>query len=143
MVSKRESVLQALHAVLQNVSGVEVQRNEVLPAHIPAGGLIILRDGALIEQDVTLSPVSYTWEHRAEVEVYVSDSDAQTRTQRMDDLLGQIHDLLDQDLTLGGAADTLTVNAPEITDEAVEGAAAIRQALVTVSLFYQSTGPLI
>jgi hypothetical protein len=43
--SIRELALQALLARLQTVGSPEVARNEVLPAKLPAGGLVILRDG--------------------------------------------------------------------------------------------------
>jgi hypothetical protein len=44
---------------LQLVPSATVLRNEVLPAKIPAGGLVIVRDGDLGEPEVTLNPVSY------------------------------------------------------------------------------------
>jgi hypothetical protein len=43
--SKAEQVLEGLRAALETVSDAVVQRNSVLPEKIPAGGLIILRDG--------------------------------------------------------------------------------------------------
>jgi SAM-dependent methyltransferase len=43
--SKAEQVLMAIKAVLETVPGAVVERNSVLPEKVPAGGLIILRDG--------------------------------------------------------------------------------------------------
>jgi hypothetical protein len=43
--SKVEQVLEALRAVLETVPGAAVERNSVLPEKVPAGGLIIVRDG--------------------------------------------------------------------------------------------------
>jgi hypothetical protein len=43
--SKAEQVLKALHGVLDLVPGAVVQRNSTLPEKVPAGGLIIVRDG--------------------------------------------------------------------------------------------------
>ena len=44
MPSTRETVLQALHALLQT-QPAPVLRGEVLPERVPATGLLILRDG--------------------------------------------------------------------------------------------------
>ena len=65
MPSKRETVLTALHARLQTLAA-PVLRGDVLPERIPATGLIILRDGKPGEPEVTLSPLTYFYEHRAE-----------------------------------------------------------------------------
>jgi len=53
MASHREQVLAALFARLQGVPDATVRRNEALPVSVPAGGLIILRDGDPGEPDVT------------------------------------------------------------------------------------------
>jgi hypothetical protein len=70
MPSKRESVLAAFHARLQTLAA-PVLRGEVLPERIPATGLIIVRDGKPGEPEVTLSPLTYYYEHRAELEVVI------------------------------------------------------------------------
>jgi hypothetical protein len=43
--SKAEQLLGTLKALLETVPGATVERNSVLPQKVPAGGLIILRDG--------------------------------------------------------------------------------------------------
>jgi hypothetical protein len=40
---------------------------DVLPERVPAAGLLILRDGETGEPEVTLSPLRYHDEHRAEI----------------------------------------------------------------------------
>ena len=44
-MGKAEQVLNALKMLLQTVPSAVVQRNSVLPEKVPAGGLIMLRDG--------------------------------------------------------------------------------------------------
>ena len=61
---------QALHTLLQTQSA-PVLRGEVLPERVPAAGLLILRDGDPGEPAVTLSPLCYHYQHRAEVEAVV------------------------------------------------------------------------
>ncbi len=63
MASIRKTILAALHARLQTLA-VTVLRGDVLPERIPATGLIILRDGKPGEPEVTLSPLTWFYEHR-------------------------------------------------------------------------------
>ena len=70
MPTTRETVLAALHARLQPLAALTL-RDEVLPERIPAAGLIILRDGQPGEPEVTLSPLRYHYQHRAEIEAVV------------------------------------------------------------------------
>ena len=44
-MTTRETVLQALFEQLQTIVGPKVLRNDGLPEKVPAGGLLILRDG--------------------------------------------------------------------------------------------------
>ena len=71
MPTTRETILSALHALLQNKPAA-VLRGEVLPERVPAAGLLILRDGDPGEPAVTLSPLRY-YQHHAEVEAVVPD----------------------------------------------------------------------
>jgi len=43
--SKAEQVLEAIRVLLQAMPGATIERNSGLPEKIPAGGLLILRDG--------------------------------------------------------------------------------------------------
>ena len=70
-MSKREDVLSALFTLLSGVGGATVARNMSLPNRIPAAGLVILRDGTPGEPEVSLSPLTYHYEHEATVEVIV------------------------------------------------------------------------
>ena len=72
MPTTRETVLAALFGRLQPLAAT-VLRDEVLPERIPSAGLIILRDGQPGEPEVTLSPLRYHYQHRAELEVIVQD----------------------------------------------------------------------
>ena len=72
MPSMREQVLSALFDRLRLIAGGTVKRNEALPASVPAGGLVILRDGDPGEPDVTLNPRSEFFSHRAEIETFVT-----------------------------------------------------------------------
>ena len=43
----------------------------MLPERVPSAGLLILRDGEPGEPEVTLSPLRYHYQHRAEIEAVV------------------------------------------------------------------------
>ena len=88
MVSKRELILAALHARLQTLAA-PVLRGDVLPERIPATGLIILRDGKPGEPEVTLSPLTYFYEHRAELEVVIQAGVGRDDLSTTSDALGR------------------------------------------------------
>jgi hypothetical protein len=141
--SKPEQVLEALRAVLETVPGASVERNSVLPEKIPAGGLIILRDGDPGEPEHALGGFESTYyQHAVEVEVYVEEGDAAARDAAFDTLLQQIGVALDADPTLGGLAFGLTYGRPEPSIEPIAGAPAIKSATLTVTVDYESDAPL-
>jgi hypothetical protein len=139
MPTTREIVLGALHARLQPLAALTL-REEVLPERIPAAGLIILRDGQPGEPEVTLSPLRYHYQHRAELEVVVQAGSG--RANAFDDLTAAIGAVLETDRTLGGLCDWVEPEAPASVDLPIEGAAALKAALITVVLHYTTTGPL-
>ncbi|WP_457647065.1 acyl-CoA transferase [Profundibacter sp.] len=142
MPTLRETILQALLAALQAVPAATVLREEVLPERIPAGGLVILRDGDPGTPEVTLSPLQYHYEHRAEIEVIVQGKTADTRATTFDALLQAIGTALAANRTLGGLCDWVEAQAPQPVDMPVEGAAALKAAIVPVILTYTTADPL-
>ena len=74
MPTPRETILAALHARLSTLPAFAL-RGEVLPERVPADGLLILRDGVPGEPEVTLSPLAYHYQHRAEIEAVVQGTD--------------------------------------------------------------------
>lgn len=68
MPTTRETILTALADLLRTIPHVPVLRGEVLPERIPVAGLIILRDGTPGDPGVTLSPLTYHYQHRAELD---------------------------------------------------------------------------
>ena len=105
MLSTREQVLSALFDRLQLIVGGTVKRNEALPQTVPAGGLVILRDGEPGEPDVTLNPRTEFYNHRAEIEVFVTQPAAGGSEVVLDALLSTIGSVLASDTTLGGLAE--------------------------------------
>ena len=139
MPTARETILAALYARLQPLAALTL-RDEVLPERIPTAGLIILRDGQPGDPEVTLSPLRYHYQHRAELEVVVQTPNG--RATAFDTLIAAIGTTLEIDRTLGGLCDWVEPEAPASIDLPIEGAAALKAAVITVVLHYTTTGPL-
>lgn len=139
MPTTRETVLAALHARLQPLTALTL-RDDVLPERLPAAGLIILREGQPGEPEVTLSPLRFHYQHRAELEVVVQAPNG--RSTSFDALIASIGIALETDRTLGGLCDWVEPEAPTSVDLPIEGAAALKAAVITVVLHYSTLGPL-
>ncbi len=142
MSSVRETALQALFTVLQGVVGVSVKRGEILPVKIPDNGLIILFDGEVNIAETLLSPLRYLIQHRAEVQVAVQKATSAARDTALDDILTNIAAALTANPTLGATVDVAILEAPQFTDEPVEGAAGLKIASIPVLLEYVAPTPI-
>ncbi len=142
MTTRREQVLVSLFDRLRSVPDATVRRNEPLPEKVPAGGLVVLRDGDPGEPEVLLSPLTYLWTHRAVVEAIVSGATPAALDAALDDLLASIGQTIAGDRTLGGRCDHIEAGAPDVGAIAVEGGAPLKGATVTVTLIYATTDPL-
>jgi hypothetical protein len=156
MPTPRETILTALHARLSALPATAL-RGEVLPERLPADGLLILRDGEPGDPEVTLSPLRYHYQHRAEIEAVVQGEarSAQImlggggpfpgphdRDAAFDTLTANIGAALAADRTLGGLCDWIEAEAPRPVDLPVEGAASLKAAVIPVVLHYSAADPL-
>jgi hypothetical protein len=142
MPSIRERVLQALNERLAGGLAATVRRNEALPERVPGEALVILRDGDPGEPDVTLNPRTAFYSHRVELELFVTQPTAGGGEALLDALVADVHAALALDPSLGGLAENLVVTAPETGVLAVEGAAPILTARLTVIVDYLVSDPL-
>jgi hypothetical protein len=142
MPSKREQVLSALFDRLRSVEGAIVKRNQCLPQTVPTRGLVTLRDGEPGEPDVTLNPRSEFYSHAVELEVFVAQPVNGGGEQDLDALLVEIGAALAADRSLGGLAENLYWSAPVVEAVAIEGAAPILSARLTVTIDYLVSDPL-
>ena len=144
MTSTRENVLDVLFSKLRRLKapGFDVERNEPWPDELPDKGLIVLRDGDPGEPEILLSPLSYSYEHKAEIEVFVQAGTAAERDYAFDHMLEQIAGVLADDRTLGGKCDWVEARAPEPADLPIVGASGIKAAVIPVILHYTTSDPL-
>jgi hypothetical protein len=138
-MSVRETALAALYARLGVALAVrnpapKVLRNETVPQRLPAGGLLVVRDGETVEETPILSPLAWAIEHRAEVEVVAATGAL------LDALLVDIAAAIVGDRTLGGTVEWAQPGAPSFDDAETEGAAAARAASVPVTLSFTVAG---
>ncbi len=138
MPSPRETILTALFARLSALPATAL-RGDVLPERVPSAGLLILRDGEPGDPEVTLSPLRYHYQHRAEIEVVVQGV---VRDAAFDALCASVGATIAADRTLGGLCDWVEVEAPRPIDLPVEGAAALKAASITIILHYSTGDPL-
>ena len=138
MPTHRETILAALHARLSALPATAL-RGEVLPERVPAGGLLILRDGEPGEPEVTLSPLRYHYQHRAEIEAVVQGA---SRDAAFDTLCASIGTAIAADRTLGGLCDWVQAEAPRPVDLPVEGASGLKAAIIALVLHYSTGDPL-
>ena len=138
METKRETILAALYARLMALPATGL-RGDVLPERVPAAGLLILRDGEPGEPEVTLSPLRYHYQHRAEIEAVVQGA---TRDAAFDTICSSIGASIAADRTLGGLCDWVEAEAPRPVDLAVDGAASLKAAVIPVVLHYSTADPL-
>jgi hypothetical protein len=138
-VTQRETILAALTELLRTIPEVTALRGEALPERIPSAGLLILRDGAPGEPTVTLSPLSYHYQHRAEIEAVVQGAN---RDVTFDALCASIGATLANDRTLDGLCEWVEAEAPQPVDLPIEGSASLKAAVIQVILHYSTTDPL-
>jgi len=144
MVSKSETVLQALNAALATTlpAGAKLLRNAVLPERVPAKGVMILRDGNPGTPEALMSPPLYVYDHRAEIDVVVEGKESE-REAAFDALKLAIHAAIEADRTLGGLCDYAIGEAPAPIDLAIEGAEGFKAATIPVVLTYGIADPLL
>lgn len=142
-MSQRENAIGALFAVLGQLSlGTTVKRNAALPERIADHAMAILRDGEMGEPEVSLSPLTYHWQHQVAIELFVADPDAAARDSRMDGLLVELAALIEADRTLAAVVEYAEIGQPKFDELAPEGTSGIKACLLPVVLHYSSAGPL-
>jgi hypothetical protein len=90
---------------------------------------------------VTLSPLRYHYQHRAEVEAVVQAGTG--RDVSFDALAAAVGIILSADRTLDGLCDWVEAQAPRPVDLAIDGAASLKAGVIHIVLHYTSADPLV
>lgn len=142
MATDAETVLAALHAALaaSAPAGVTVLRNPGVRQRVPAAGLAVLRDGDPGEPEVIMSPLTFSWRHRAALDLMVEGAEGGQRDARFEALRAWVGATIAGDRGLGGLCDWIEVDAPEpIEIEAEQGAAPVKAGVVGIVLHYDTS----
>lgn len=139
-VNKAELAL--LKAALPGADVKGLDNEAAFPDRIPANGLAVLREGSPGEPEVTLSPLTYHWDHRSPVEVAAYSSGASTNAEALDAMLAAIGDAVVADRTLGGLVDWLDVEPATPEDIAAIGAKPAKGEIIMLVASYATTNPL-
>lgn len=139
-MTKRETVLLGLFAALEG-TGLQVARNDAKPQDVPATGALVLHDGEPGEAEITLSPMTWHYRHRAQIDLFAVDGD-ESREAVFDAAVAVIGAALAADRTLGGTCDWVEPEAPAAVPLEETGGAPVKAAAITVVLHYSTTDPL-
>ena len=142
--STSEAVLKALGTAVRGrvPYGAVFERNSTVPVRVPAGGWVCLRDGDPGEPEVLLSPPTYIFQHRAEVDIVVELPTAEARDALFDALKRAVGAAVAADRTLGGLCDYVLGEAPVPAELPIEGGENLKAATVGIILTYGSSDPL-
>ena len=139
-MTRLEEILQDIEARLKAGLSAEVLRGVSIPTRIGDHGLVILRDGDPGEPEVTLSPLTYHYDHVVELEVFADGASA--RFARFDAVKAGIGAVFAADRSLGGLCDWVEPQAPRQEDLPVEGGASIKAAIIDVVVHYATPDPI-
>lgn len=139
-MTKRETVLLALFAALVG-TGLQVARNDAKPQEVPATGALVLHDGEPGEAETTLSPTTWHYQHRAQIDLF-AEGDEDSREAVFDAAVALIGMALAADRTLGGTCDWVEAEAPAVVPLDETGGAPVKAAAITVVLHYSTADPL-
>lgn len=143
-MSARETAIAALVAQITASAAARpspkpvVLRNETYPQSLPAGGLVVVRDGETVVSEAIMSPLRFHMEHAAEVEVVVGGASAAARAAALDALLVALAAGVSANRTLGGAVEYAEIGTADLEDIEYEGAAPLRAARFSVTLQFSA-----
>lgn len=125
-----------------------VETNASIPVVIPPGGQVIVRDGKPEDMPETLGGFDDVYMRVTyPVEVYVYGGTSATRDAKYDALLGKLSDaFLARDengqRSLGGLVYGVVIGRPEPSTNPVEGAAAVKDCTIWVTVEYTAPSTL-
>ena len=109
---------------------------------MPAGGLVIQRDGDPGAPDVTLNPRTEFYSHAVELEVFAAQPPGGAGEAALDQILSGIAGALRSDLSLGGLIENFVCGAPDVQAITIEGAPQMVSARLTLTVEYLVSDPL-
>ncbi len=133
-MSAANEILTALHGLIGGV-GAQVLRNASLPASVPDGALLVMRDGQPGEprQYMGGAHLIERYRHVVDVEIYSAAAAPEAEIYGIHE---EIAALVRIDVTLGGRVESASVGACEVDAIPVEDGAPIVYGVVPITLSY-------
>lgn len=145
MPSTSEQVIEAVKAMVEAaLPDFLVERNAEGPERIPAGGMVVIRDGMAGDPDITLSPLTYHYAHAVRVEIVVVGTTPEDRSAQLDEALIKVGVAVEADRSLGGLCEWLAPadDRPASADFHIEGGETGRIADLDIVASYSTSNPL-
>lgn len=134
-MSALETAITALLAVVTAAApGATVERNADAPERLPAGGLVVVRDGSQVDALEMFSPLRYSVTHVADVEIVAASELAR------DTMQAAIVAAILANRTLSGAVDWAQPDGADLALVDFENAPGLFSARLPVQLLYVVTG---
>lgn len=144
-MTKRRQVIDALLARLGTLAA-KVALDDGRPDTIPDSGLVIVTDDDPGEPDITLSPLTYTYNHPVEIEAIIQrrrTNAAQPAPDAvLDSLIAAIGAVVAADRTIGGTCIDARADAPSLASDGTAGVEPIRSATIRLTLIYETDDPI-
>lgn len=141
-MSKSEDALNALATLLaplmETSEGLFVVRNpdNELPTDEVERSKLVVRDGTTGEPEISLSPMSFAYEHQAALALSVAKIGSGDADSIFKDIVAGIADAIEANPTLGGKVDWVELGALD-TDEIDENVmAGFKAAVIPITLYY-------
>ena len=145
-MSARLDVLAAVKALIAaacpqaTVRGLDADAAK--PERIPAGGMVVVREGDPGPATLDLSPLTYNYDHAIPLELSASGDATHSPPQAIDAMLVAIGTALAADRTLGGLVFWLDADAPQVSDITADGAPVAAGADLVLTASYATSNPL-
>lgn len=134
-MTKRETILSTLNTMLTAAfPSALVKRNLTFDANLPAGGLVILRDGETIDEEKIMSPLMTGIIHQAYVELHASSETAR------DTLVAALSVMISANRNLSGNAEWSECASPEYESDLNDSGNSVHSAQVSISISYTVVG---
>lgn len=123
--------------IVEGVDGEAAEAERIGPP-----GRVVVETGDPGLPDITLSPLTYDYDHQIPVTITAFAMPGLTAEQVLDQALALIAAAIVADRQLGGLVIWLDASAPPTSDDAIEGAAVSRFAEATLVASYSTNRPL-
>lgn len=143
MATTAEQVIKGLIGLIEAaVPHVHLVRNPAKEQSLKQGALLCLFDGDRGEPEILLSPMTYSFNHAVQLEIWTEPYANFTAEALQDQILSALGPALIADRTVGGLCDHLEPRLDGVETVASDGAVPVRISRITLTCSYTTPSPL-